>query len=95
MSFQYQFDQCQQIAKAHDRIADDIDALAQTLPTSLDGGEGSEFILNGLAAIATAMGQLSAVQRSAATRLRTAVDIHKGIEDNVDDDFRALEEKVR
>ena len=78
--FQYQFDRCQQLAKDHDSIAKDIDAHAETLVTSLDGGEGAEFILNGLAALGTAMGQLSAV--------------HKGIEDQVDDDFRALERQV-
>lgn len=92
--FQYQFDRCQQLAKDHDSIAKDIDAHAETLVTSLDGGEGAEFILNGLAALGTAMGQLSAVQSSAAVRLRNAVDVHKGIEDQVDDDFRALERQV-
>ncbi|MGL5850865.1 MAG: hypothetical protein ACRCZD_08815 [Phycicoccus sp.] len=92
--FQLQYDAALDMARQHDAIADDVDGQASGLVTSLDGGEGSEFILNALAALGTAAGELSQVNASAAQVLRRTVDVNRGIDEGVEQDFRDLEEEI-
>jgi hypothetical protein len=92
--FQIQYDAALGMARQHDAIADDIDGHASGLVTSLDGGEGTEFILGALAALGTAAGELSQVNRSAAQVLRRTVDVVRGIDDAAEQDFRDLESEI-
>ena len=92
--FQASYDASQRMARVHTDIAADVDDLAGTMPTSLDGGEGTEFILNALAAIADATGQVSQVNQSAAGRLRDMVDLVRGVDASAEGDFRELEKQV-
>lgn len=92
--FKLEYDTALRMATKHEGIADDIDGHAKTIATSLDGGEGAEFILNALAALGVAAGQVSQVNNSAGTRLRTTVDVNKGVDDAADDDFRSLEKEI-
>ena len=92
--FEVNYRASQEMTREHRAIADDIDALAATMPEGLDGGEGTEFILNGMAALATGAGQLSQVNRAAALRLSTMVDRVQGVDDDAEGDFRTLEKAV-
>ena len=92
--FQLEYDAAIDMAKKHETNADDIEANAKTLVTSLDGGEGAPFILSALAAVAKASGQVGTVNESAAKLLRKVVDVNKGIDDEVEGDFRSLEEEI-
>lgn len=92
--FQLQYDTAIGMAKKHEGNADDIEENAKTLVTSLDGGEGAPFILSALAALAKASGELATVNDSSGTLLRRVVDVNKGIDDEVEGDFRSLEEEI-
>ena len=88
------YDASQRMSGDHVEVAEDIEDLASTVVTSLDGGEGTEFILNGLAAISEAAGEVAQVNRSAADRLRVMVDRVKGVDADAESDFRDLERTI-
>ena len=92
--FELQYDAALTMARKHDDITEDISGHADSLVTSLDGGEGAEFILNALAALGVAAGELAQVNSSAAAGLRTTVDRTRGIDATAEQDFRDLEEDV-
>ncbi|MGL5817748.1 MAG: hypothetical protein ACRCYR_09320 [Phycicoccus sp.] len=92
--FQLQYDAALDMSRQHDAIADDVDGHATSLVTSLDGGEGSEFILNALAALGTAAGELGQVNTAAAQLLRRMVDVNRGIDEGVEQNFRELEREI-
>lgn len=92
--FRLQYDTALGMARSHEGIVDDVDGHARTMVTSLDGGEGGEFVLNALAALAEAAGQLSQVNAGAAVVLRRTVDLTRGIDEDAEQDFRELEKEI-
>ena len=92
--FQLQYDTAIDMAKKHETNADDIEGHSSSLVTSLDGGEGAPFILAALSNLATASGQVATVNDAAGALLRKVVDVNKGVDDEVEGDFRSLEEEI-
>lgn len=92
--FRLQYDAAIAMARKHEAIVDDVNTHAESMATSLDGGEGGEFVLNALAALGEAAGQLSQVNATAAVILRRTVDLTKGIDEDAEQDFRGLEKEI-
>ncbi len=92
--FEVNYEASQRMTRDHRGIAEDIEGLADSMATDLDGGEGSEFILNGLASLATAAGEVATVNRAAAAILVDMVDLVQGVDGEAEGDFRELEATV-
>lgn len=94
MDIRFQYDCAVAAAKGLNVAAEDLDSLALTMLDAVDAGEGGEFILNTVAALAEYSGLISAVERAAGGRLLTTVDLIRGVDESTDEYFRKLGEAI-
>ena len=66
------------VAQSHDAAADAIDGAATSAPAAVDGGYGTGYLMDILAAVSQTAGELSVVNRGIGMQVRdTADDIGK------------------
>lgn len=63
-------DHLRELAKTHDDISADINALAPSMPESLDGGDGGPFVTEMLARLGMDAQDLAQLNKATASSLR-------------------------
>jgi hypothetical protein len=94
MTYQFEYEEATRLGKFHDDNANEIEELAPTMPESVDGGEGAEFILNTVARIGELLAIDMLLQRSAGDRLETAIDINSGADESSTQYFNDIAKMV-
>ncbi len=82
------------IAGMHDDAATTIDGSAGSMPGNVDGGLGTPYLSDILAAVATTAGELAAVNQAVAGQVRDVVDDMGLTESAVAGQFEAMNEDL-
>ena len=92
--YQVAYDAAQEISRLHGRAHEELEAMAQTMPTDIDGGAGADLLLSILAPIAADAGSLAGIQNDASERMKTTVDLYQGIEEDAEEAFEKMAEAI-
>lgn len=71
------------IAKSFDSAQDSLEGNADTMPDSVEGGEGTDYIIGMLTLTGDALGRMSQIAAYGASSLRSGVHKFKGTDDEV------------
>ncbi|WP_127841821.1 hypothetical protein [Actinomyces wuliandei] len=83
-----------QVARSFDNAQDSLEANAATMPSSVNGGEGTGYIAYALTLFAEAAGTFGQAAAHGASSTRTGVDLVSGVDEDVAADLRALAQEV-
>lgn len=88
------YDTATEISRLHDSAHRELAALAESMPTDIDGGAGADLLLSILGPIAEDAGSLASIQNDASARMATTVDLYRGIEEDAEEAFRKMSEAI-
>ncbi|RJF41213.1 hypothetical protein D4740_09895 [Actinomyces sp. 2119] len=73
---------------------DTLEEQAPTMPESVDGGDGADFVMSMLAKLGEDAGTLAQAAELGATHMKDAVDLITGYDEDVAQTFRSMAEDM-
>ena len=73
---------------------DDLERKEKDFPESVDGGDGTEFIVEMIAKIAEDAGDIAICSELGGDKMANAMDKIKGVDEGVAQTFREMERKI-
>ena len=75
-------------------VDDEIETSKKGFPTGVDGGDGTEYIVNMLTKIAENAGDVAAASQLGGDKMANAIDKMQGVDESVAQTFREMKEKM-
>ncbi|WP_127842441.1 hypothetical protein [Actinomyces wuliandei] len=92
--FRFEYDTATEIAARLRTAQDDLESEAPTMPESVDGGYGADFIMSMIAQLGEDAGSLAQAAELGATNMGKAVDLVSGYDDEVAQTLQSMAEDM-
>lgn len=93
-NLQVDYDIAQSISSDLRAAKTDLEEDESTMPSDVDGGDGTEYILNMIAQLAEEAGIIAQASELGASKMSTGIDLVSGVDESVAAELREMEGNI-